>query len=101
MRLLGKHSQHGLIDDVFADAACLDLRDEWGSIRVDAGQFNVHTGTEGEHGRLPARRGDAVQLFEEGNAEVVGNNCAGKPPLVAQDFGQQPVAGRGRDPIHV
>jgi len=55
LRLLGKHSQHGLIDDAFADAACLDLRDEWGSIRVDAGQFNVHTGTEGEHGRLPAR----------------------------------------------
>ena len=63
------------------------------------GQLDVDARGQRLRARLRRRAGDAVQRLQERDAPVVGHHDAGEAPFVAEQVGEQPRVGGGRDAV--
>jgi hypothetical protein len=68
---------------------------------VHGGKFDVDPRGQGGCCGFAQGPGDAVQVFQEGDAEVVSDHSAVKAPRVAQQVSEQGSVGGGGDTVQV
>ena len=94
LELGAQHPGDALVDDTHVDLPGLGQRTQRLAIAIGAGQFDVDARLQRDPGRCAFVRRDMVRLLDLVDREVVGDYDAVKPPLVAQDLGQQLARGR-------
>ncbi len=93
--LLEQHATGRPVHQFRGDLARPDRVRQGLAVALQGGQFHVDAGRQRRVRRLGVGARHPVQRPEEADAEVVRDDRAGEPPLLPQEFGQQPGIRRG------
>ena len=96
LELLPQDPQHRPVDERLVDLARLDQLGERRRVGVTGRQLDVHPGRQRLRGRVAEVARHVVQEMQERDAEVVRDDRAVEPPLVAEHAGEQARVGGDR-----